>query len=680
MTDATPPNDVSAHRITATDLHLFNEGSHFRLYEKLGAHVVTQNGVKGVAFSVWAPNAAKVSVVGGFNEWDKKANPMKRVGKSGIWQAFVPGVKVGALYKYHLVSKHNGYTVDKADPFAFYTEVAPQTGSKVWIHDYAWNDGAWLAERGARQKLDQPISVYEVHLGSWLRNGREHLTYRELAPKLAAWVKELGFTHVQLMPITEHPFYGSWGYGVTGYFAPTSRYGTPQDFMAFVDVMHQAGIGVILDWVASHFPKDGWALGFFDGTHLYEHADPKKGHHPDWNSNIFNYGRFEVVSFLISSALFWIDRFHLDGLRVDAVASMLYLDYSRKEGEWVPNQFGGKENLEAIAFLRKLNEVVYAAYPDVQVIAEESTSWPMVSKPVYLGGLGFGMKWDMGWMHDTLEYMQADPIYRKFIHNKMTFRQVYSDSENFMLPLSHDEVVHGKRSLLSKMPGDEWRMRANLRLCFAWMFAQNGKKLLFMGAELGQWREWNHETDLDWSLLEKPEHRGLKDCLAALNRLYREQPAMHVKDTSKLGFEWIDCRDADQSVFLVLRHGEESDPPVAALFNFTPIPRPGYRVGVPRPGTWRVVVNTDDTLYGGSGASKLARVDTQAQESQGKPHSFSMDLPPLGAIFLVHERAPDPAPEPVKPEPEIAATAPAKKSPKSKRKSDGARTPPPHGA
>src|SRR6185295_10592582 len=565
----------SASPITEQDLYLFNEGTHYRLFEKLGAHAGTKGRKEGTWFAVWAPEAEQVSVIGDWNGWDKRADPMSVRGGSGVWELFVPGVLPGVKYKYHVISRHRGYRADKADPFAFYAETPPRRASLVWDLEYDWWDADWVLARQEKHALSAPVSIYEVHLGSWMRvpeEGDRFFTYREIAPLLAGHVKRLGFTHVELLPIMEHPFYGSWGYQTTGYFAPTSRYGTPQDLMFLVDHLHQEGIGVILDWVPSHFPGDEHGLAFFDGTHLYEHADPRKGFHPDWQSWIFNYGRPEVRSFLISSAFFWLERYHADALRVDAVASMLYLDYSRKAGEWIPNQYGGRENLEAIAFLRSFNEKVCESFPDAQTIAEESTAWPMVSRPVYVGGLGFGYKWDMGWMHDALAYLANDPIHRRYHHNKITFRSVYAFSENFLLPLSHDEVVHGKGSLLNKMPGDVWQKLANLRLLFGHMYAQPGKKLLFMGDELAQWREWDHDSSLDWHLLEDPAHAGIAHWLEDLNRLYAQEPALHELDCDPEGFEWIDGSDADHSVIAFLRRGKTPGREVAVVFNFTPVP------------------------------------------------------------------------------------------------------------
>jgi len=623
--------------ITERDLYLFNEGTHFRLYHHLGAHPLRLDGKEGTRFAVWAPNAAQVSVIGDWNDWSKGASPLAVRGTSGVWEGFVPGVGPGALYKYHVESRFNGYRVDKADPFAFYAETPPRKASIVWDLDYAWGDAEWIASRGGRQSPTAPMSIYEVHLGSWRRvpeDGFRSLTYREAAPLLAEHVKTMGFTHVELMPVMEHPFYGSWGYQSTGYFAPTSRHGTPQDFMALVDTLHQHGIGVILDWVPSHFPVDEHSLAFFDGTHLYEHADPRQGFHPDWGSYIFNYGRSEVRSFLSSSAIFWLDRYHADGLRVDAVASMLYLDYSRKTGEWIPNRYGGRENLEAIHFLRTLNEEVFAEYPDAQTIAEESTAWPMVSRPTYVGGLGFGFKWDMGWMHDTLQYLEQDPIHRKYHHNKMTFRMIYAFSENFMLPLSHDEVVHGKGSLVNKMPGDVWQKLANLRLLYGYQYTQPGKKLLFMGAEIAQWKEWNHDASLDWHLLEDPGHAGVARWLEDLNRLYRDEPALHALDCSPDGFEWIDANDADHSVFSYLRKGKASGETVLAVFNFTPVVREGYRVGVPAGGFWAEILNSDSARYGGSNCGNLGGVEAAPVALHGRPCSLSLTLPPLGMLLL----------------------------------------------
>ncbi|HYQ82665.1 MAG TPA: 1,4-alpha-glucan branching protein GlgB, partial [Rubrobacter sp.] len=615
-------------------------------------------GEKGVWFAVWAPDAERVSVIGGFNGWDKRDHPMTIRQGSGIWELFVPGIGKGERYKYHVQSRFRGYRMDKADPFAFHTETPPRQASVVWDLDYEWGDGEWMAGRGERQSMSAPMSIYEVHLGSWRRvpeEGNRSLTYREIAPLLAGHVKKLGFTHVELLPIMEHPFFGSWGYQTTGYFAPTSRHGTPQDLMYLIDHLHQNGIGVILDWVPSHFPSDEFSLGFFDGTHLFEHADPRQGFHPDWQSYIFNYGRNEVRAFLTSSAIFWLEQYHADGLRVDAVASMLYLDYSRKAGEWIPNRYGGRENLESIHFLRTMNEEIYRTFPDAQTIAEESTSWPLVSRPLYVGGLGFGFKWDMGWMHDTLEYMAQDPIHRKYHHNKMTFRGMYAFTENFVLPISHDEVVHGKGSLINKMAGDEWQKRANLRLLYGYMWAQPGKKLLFMGCELAQYREWNHDASLDWHLLEDEGHAGIGRWLEDLNRLYREDPAMHELDVSPEGFQWIDANDAENSVFSFLRKGKTGEP-VVVVFNFTPLPRENYRIGVPGGGHWKEILNSDAARYGGSNRGNMGGLDAVPIPLHGRSHSLTLALPPLGAVFLKREvaaaRAQEPAAdtEPASPE------------------------------
>jgi 1,4-alpha-glucan branching enzyme len=623
--------------LTEDDLYFFNEGTHSELYRKLGAHPIRHDGIEGTYFAVWAPNAEEVSVIGDFNRWHPGVHCLHPRGQSGIWEGFVPGARRGDRYKYHIVSRFGGYTVDKADPIAFTGELPPRTASIIWDLDYTWGDEEWMSRRREANSLDAPMAIYEVHPGSWMRvpeEGHRPLTYRELGERLAAYVHEMGFTHVEFTPVMEHPFYGSWGYQTTGYFAPTSRYGTPQDFMSLVDCLHQNGIGVILDWVPSHFPTDGHGLGFFDGTHLYEHADPRQGFHPDWKSFIFNYGRHEVRSFLISSALFWLEVYHVDALRVDAVASMLYLDYSRREGEWIPNQYGGRENLEAIAFLRRLNEDVYRTCSGIQTIAEESTAWPMVSRPTYVGGLGFGLKWDMGWMHDTLDYMSRDPIYRKYHHNQLTFRALYAFWENFVLSLSHDEVVHGKGSLLGKMPGDDWQKFANLRLLLGYMYAQPGKKLLFMGGEFGQWREWSHEESLDWHLLQYEPHRGVQRWVQDLNHLYREEPALHDFDCSPEGFEWVDCNDAEQSVLCFLRKGRSPADLILAVCNFTPVPRVSYRVGVPRGGYWREVLNSDAREYWGSGMGNLGGVGAHHHPWHGRPYSLELALPPLSILFL----------------------------------------------
>ena len=623
--------------LTDDDLYLFNEGSHFHLWKKLGARPWVLEGQPGGQFAVWAPNAEAVSVIGDFNGWNRDADPLSPSGSSGVWEGFIPGVRKGARYKYHIRSRYNGYRVDKADPFGVHQETPPRTGSVLWDLDHTWHDREWMESRSARNDLEAPISIYEVHVGSWMRRLDEDnrpLTYREMAGSLSEYVRSTNYTHVEFLPVMEHPFYGSWGYQVTGFFAPTSRYGTPQEFMVLVDTLHENGIGVILDWVPSHFPKDEHGLGYFDGSHLFEHADPRQGLHPDWDSLIFNYGRKEVQSFLLSNALYWLDEFHVDGLRVDAVASMLYLDYSREGGDWVPNRFGGRENIEAIEFLRRLNTEVFRFHPDVQTIAEESTAWPMVSRPTYVGGLGFGMKWDMGWMHDTLTYMSKDPIHRTYHHNQLTFRNMYAFSENFVLPLSHDEVVHGKGSILRNMPGDEWRKFANLRLLLAYMFCQPGKKLLFMGIDIGQWNEWYHEAQLDWHLLEQPLHAGLHRLVEDLNRLYRDEPALHVRDAEPGGFEWIDCNDAEQSTLSLIRFSDREGDEILAACNFTPVPRTNYRMGAPAGGFWAEIFNSDAPLYGGSGWGNMGGVEAAPVSVHGRRYSLTLSLPPLGAVFF----------------------------------------------
>ena len=626
-----------AQALTDQDLYLFNEGNHVRLYEKFGAHEASDGGTEGTRFAVWAPNAAAVYVIGDFNGWDKTRDALRQQGKSGIWAGFIPGVKKGHNYKYHIVSRYAGFHAEKADPMAFASEVPPKTASVVWPLDYVWEDGQWMENRGRANSLKSPVSVYEVHLGSWRRVPEEDsrpLTYRELAEQLPEYVKRMGFTHVELMPITEHPFYGSWGYQTIGYFSPTSRYGTPQDLMCLIDRLHQSGIGVILDWVPAHFPADAHGLEYFDGTHLYEHADPRQGFHPDWKSSIFNFGRNEVRSFLLSSALFWLDKYHADGLRVDAVASMLYLDYSRKAGQWVPNRHGGNENLEAIAFLKQFNHVVYQNYPDVQTFAEESTAWPMVSRPTYVGGLGFGLKWDMGWMNDTLKYLSKDPIYRKYHHNALTFRSLYAFSENYMLPLSHDEVVHGKGSLLDRMAGDAWQKFANLRLLFGMMFATPGQKLIFMGGEFAQWREWNHDRSLDWHLTEHAPHSGMQNWVKDLNQLYRSEPALYELSCNPAGFEWIDANDSQQSVLAFMRKASDGYGTILAVCNFTSVPRSGYRIGVPHGGFWKEVLNSDAADYWGGGMGNLGGADAEEVSSHGRQYSIKATLPPLAIVFF----------------------------------------------
>jgi 1,4-alpha-glucan branching enzyme len=617
------------------DLYLMAEGTHLRLYEKLGAHPVVREGVPGVEFAVWAPNARRVSVVGQFNNWDGRRHIMRRFSSSGVWELFVPSLAVNDLYKFELKSSDGRLLPLKADPFAFRCEHAPGTASVVAREpSHAWGDGGWMAERWRHNRHTAPMSLYEVHLGSWRRrDDGGFLSYGELADQLIPYAKSMGFTHLQLMPVSEHPFYASWGYQPLGMFAPTNRYGSPEDFMAFVDRCHQAGLGVLLDWVPAHFPSDAHGLGEFDGTHLYEHADPRKGRHMDWGTLIYNYGRTEVQNFLIANALYWLDRFHIDGLRVDAVASMLYLDYSRKSGQWLPNRYGGRENLEAVAFLRRLNEVLYAHFPDTLTVAEESTAWPMVSRPTSVGGLGFGFKWNMGWMHDTLVYFGRNMLHRKYHQGEVTFSMLYNDAENFMLPLSHDEVVHGKRSLLWRMPGTRWEQFANLRLLFAYMFVHPGKKLLFMGGEFGQEREWDHNQALDWGLLQYDEHQGVRTLVGDLNALYRELPALHQLDCDPGGFQWIDAGDSKNCTLSLLRRGSDGSFLVGVL-NLTANPLSGYRVGVPRPGRYLEVLNSDASRYGGQNFGNGGAVDTTAVPMHGYPQSVALTLPPLGALFF----------------------------------------------
>jgi 1,4-alpha-glucan branching enzyme len=624
------------------DLHLLGEGMHDDAADKLGAHPAGRDGVDGVSFAVWAPNARRVSVVGDWNEWDGRRHPMRLHPGNGIWELFIPGVALGTRYKFEILAGSGAPLAAKSDPFAFAFEPdTPRTAGVITRLDgYRWTDGAWMAERGRRNVLPSPMSIYEVHLGSWRRvpeEGNRFLDYRELGRQLGDYATEMGFTHVELLPVMEHPFYGSWGYQTLGYYAPTRRYGEPHDFMAFVDELHRREIGVLLDWTPAHFPQDPHGLVYFDGTHLYEHDDPRRRDHPDWGTRVFNYGRREVQNFLVANGLFWLDRYHLDGLRVDAVASMLYLDYSRKAGEWLPNQYGGRENLEAIAFIKRLNEAVYGRHPGAMTIAEESTSWPQVSRPTYLGGLGFGHKWNMGWMHDVLEYMHLEPIHRKYHHHQLTFGLLYAWTENFVLPLSHDEVVHGKGSLLRKMPGDDWQRFANLRLLYGFMWTYPGKKLLFMGGEIAQWDEWDHERSIDWHLLEAgPCHRGVQRLVADLNRLYRAEPALHELDHDPAGFQWMDCTDAEQSVVAFCRFGAGEAPPVLSVASFTPVPRHGYRVGVPRPGRWVEVINTDSALYGGSDVGNGGGVMSEPVPWHGQPHSVLLHLPPLGAVVFRH--------------------------------------------
>jgi 1,4-alpha-glucan branching enzyme len=627
--------------LTDYDIFLFKQGRHYHLYRKMGVHPTVLDGTHGAYFAVWAPNARIVSVIGDFNSWDPVQNSLtRRSDDSGIWEGFVAGAKEGMHYKYHIVSSYQEYTVDKGDPFAFSWETPPKTASMIQSPSHRWQDDAWMAERGERNTLDAPISVYEIHIGSWRRipGIKEHSPgYRKLAPMLAGYLDEMGFSHVEFLPIMEHPFYGSWGYQVTGFFAPTARYGRPADFMYLIDYLHRHGKGVILDWVPSHFPADLHGLGFFDGTHLYEHAHPARGFHPEWKSLIFNYGRYEVQEFLISSALFWLDQYHIDGLRVDGVASMLYLDYAREDGRWIPNQYGGKENLEALSFLRRLNETIYDQYPDVQTIAEESTAWPMVTRPTYTGGIGFGMKWNLGWMHDTLLFFSRDPVYRSHHLPELTFSLCYSFSENYLLCLSHDEVVYGKRSLFGRMPGDEWQKLANLRLLLGYMYAHPGKKLLFMGCEFGQRNEWNHDGELEWHLLEHPGHRGLKEWVRDLNRTYREEPALFQNDFDPAGFEWIDSGDTRNVTLSFLRRCISSSDIMLAVCNFTPIPRYQYRIGLPFPGSWREVLNSDADCYGGSGMGNFGEVQTEPIPFHERKYSASLTLPPLSFLLFKHE-------------------------------------------
>jgi 1,4-alpha-glucan branching enzyme len=619
------------------DLHLIGEGQLEQVYEKLGAHVREIDGVVGTSFAVWAPNARSVSVVGDFNSWDGRLHPMRSLGRSGIWELFVPDVGEEARYKFELRTQDLRLRI-KADPLAFRTEVPPATASIVHVPRHEWSDEAWLEHRVRSNALHEAMSIYEVHLGSWRRNPLEHsrsLSYLELADELSAYVADLGFTHVELMPVMEHPFAGSWGYQVTGYYAPTARFGTPDDFRNFVDRLHGNGIGVLLDWVPAHFPRDDWALALFDGTHLYEHADPRRGAHPDWGTLIFNLSRDEVRNLLLANALYWLGEHHADGLRVDAVASMLYLDYSRKEGEWMPNEFGGRENLEAVTFLKQMNELVYAQRPGVTTAAEESTAWPGVSRPTYLGGLGFGFKWNMGWMHDTLLYFQKDPVYRRFHHHTLTFSLMYAFSENFILPLSHDEVVHGKRSLLDKMPGDRWQKFANLRALYAYMWAHPGKKLLFMGGELAEWEEWNYDGSLHWNLLEHAEHQGVQSLVRDLNRLYRANPALYEVDFEPSGFRWLEANDAPNNVLAFARVDESGEKPVVCVLNLSPVPRYEYRVGMPICCRWEELLNTDSAFYGGSGVGNLGAVEAEAVPWHDQPFSALLTLPPLGVVWLV---------------------------------------------
>jgi len=628
---------VQPHSLfTDFDINLFKAGKHFRLYEKLGAHLLEVDGVKGTYFAVWAPSARSVSVVGDFNYWIQGEHQLNvRWDASGIWEGFIPGVEKGSTYKYKIQSNNGGMITEKADPFALYCEHPPHTASIIWDLEYKWKDDKWMKSRKENNALDKPYSVYEVHLGSWRRNAEgKFLTYLELADQLVKYVKETGFTHVEFMPIMEYPYDPSWGYQLVGYFAPTSRFGKPQDFMVLVDKLHQAGIGVILDWVPSHFPDDAHGLGFFDGSNLFEHPDRRKGYHPDWKSLVFNYGRNEVRSFLISNAIFWLQQYHADGLRVDAVASMLYLDYSRKDGEWEPNIFGGRENLDTISFLKDFNEAVYANFEGVQTIAEESTSFPMVSRPTFAGGLGFGMKWMMGWMHDTLQYFQKEPVYRKYHQNDLTFSMTYAFSENFMLPLSHDEVVYGKKSIAGRMPGDEWQKFANLRLLYGYMFTHPGTKLLFMGAEFGQSAEWNFEGSLDWHLLQYDFHDGIKKVITDLNALYKAHSALHEKQFSPEGFEWINYSDHQNAVMSYIRKGNDPKQDLIVVCNFTPVVRENYRIGLPKKGKLTQVFNSDDVAYAGSGVTNAKPIKIEVEPWNGRDFSAALVLPPLSVTVF----------------------------------------------
>ncbi|HTY53801.1 MAG TPA: 1,4-alpha-glucan branching protein GlgB [Candidatus Binataceae bacterium] len=616
------------------DLHLWAEQKHQRIWDKLGAHVREIDGVRGIGFAVWAPNAAGVSVVGDFNNWDGRLHMMRMLGSSGVWEVFVPELAPGEIYKYEIRTADH-HLILKSDPFAQATECPPATASKVYQSSYRFKDNVWMAERARRDPLHSPAVIYEVHLGSWRQAGpRQPLTYRQLAEQLADYVSDLGFTHVEFMPVMEHPFGGSWGYEVTGYYAPTARYGTPDDFRFLVDTLHQRGIGVILDWAPAHFPSDAFALGRFDGTALFEHIDPRQGFHPEWNTYIFNFGRNEVRSFLLGSAHYWLDEFHVDGLRVDAVSSMLYLDYGRNHGEWIPNMYGGNENLEAISFLKELNQQIYARHPGVMMIAEESTAWAGVSRPVYVGGLGFGFKWDMGWMHDTLEYFSKEPIHRRYHHRDLTFGFLYAWFENFILPLSHDEVVYGKRALLDKMPGDRWQKFANLRSLFGYMWARAGKKVLFMGGEFGQWYEWQHDYSLDWHLLEGADHRGVQNLVRDLNRIYRAEPALWERDHDPSGFQWIDANNTDENVIAFMRISPSTGRRIVCVGNFSPVVRTSYRVGVPVPGLYREILNTDAEIYGGSNKGNAGAVMAENQPWHGLPFSLKLILPPLATVWF----------------------------------------------
>jgi 1,4-alpha-glucan branching enzyme len=620
------------------DLYLMGEGRHYDTYERLGAHVQEVAGVRGVNFAVWAPSGSRLSVVGDFNQWDGRVNPMRARGSSGVWELFLPELSEGAIYKYEIIGPRGELLPLKADPYGFRSELRPRTGSIVAnLNSYQWGDQQWMNRRPHTNWFESPVSIYEVHLGAWRRvpeEGNRWLTYRELGDQLIPYVKDLGYSHIELLPIMEHPFDGSWGYQTIGYYAATSRYGTPAEFMEFIDRCHQAGLGVILDWTPAHFPRDTHGLAEFDGTHLYEHSDPRQGSHPDWGTLVYNYGRNEVRNYLISNALFWLDKYHVDGLRVDAVASMLYLDYSRREGEWVPNEFGGRENLQAIAFIKRLNEVAYERFPGLLTVAEESTSWPAVSRPTYLGGLGFSLKWNMGWMNDTLQYFSKDPVHRRYEQNILTFSLLYAFTENFVLPFSHDEVVHGKNSLLHKMPGDMWQQFANLRLLYGYQYGHPGKKLLFMGQEFGQRHEFTESSSLEWHLLQYEPHRGLQSLVADLNKLHAREPALHEVDFDWHGFEWIDCNDADNSVFSFIRRGKRQEDMIVVVLNATPVVRKGYRVGVPRPGFYRELLNTDAGIYGGSNVGNAGGLHSEPVPQNGRENSVPLILPPLAALFL----------------------------------------------
>jgi 1,4-alpha-glucan branching enzyme len=644
----TYPDDVTVTRhdaysygpvLTDYDLYLFSEGKNHRVYDKMGAHPMSIAGVQGTFFAVWAPNARRVSVVGSFNNWDGRVNQMRSRGSSGIWELFIPDVKKGDLYKFEIKAQ-NGDVLVKSDPYAFYSEMRPNTASVVHDDSYKWADKNWMEQRDRGPEFNKPVAIYEVHPGSWMRvpeDNNRWLNYRELADKLIPYVKDLGYTHIELLPVAEHPFDGSWGYQVTGYFAVTSRYGTPEDLKYFVDMCHRNDIGVIIDWVPGHFPKDAFGLAWFDGTCLYEHADPRQGEHADWGTLIFNYGRNEVRNFLLSNAIFWFDRYHIDGVRVDAVASMLYLDYSRQSGEWVPNRFGGRENLDAISFLKEMNEVIFSYYPGVLTIAEESTSWPGVSRPTYLGGLGFSYKWNMGWMNDILSVFSKDPVHRKYHHDLLTFAMLYAFHENFILVLSHDEVVHGKNSMLDKMPGDLWQKFANLRLLYTYMYGQPGKKLLFMGGEIGQWDEWKHHHSLDWHLLDYEPHRKLQSFVRELNILYKQYPAFYERDLDSSGFEWIDFHDTDNNIISFVRYAADRNDFLVFVFNFTPVPRYNYRIGVPRGAYYREILNSDAEVFGGSNLGNRGGVWSDEAPWQWRSHSVQLDVPPLGAVILKPE-------------------------------------------